>query len=69
MPEYRCSNCGAIWCGWGLGEICNYCGNKLVPVNETANERIEEIEDDISDLKLKNKVNEYKEKYPEHFKE
>jgi len=32
-------------------------------------ERIEEIEDDIADLKLQNKVNEYKEKYPEHFKE
>ncbi len=65
IPEYRCLNCNAIWYGWGVKGLCQICGSKLIPTNE----RIEEIEDDISDLKLQNKVNEYKEKYPEHFKE
>lgn len=69
MPEYRCQNCGRQFFGWGIKGICRVCGGKLVPVNESAKERIEKMEDDISDLKLQNKVNEYKERYPEHFKE
>ncbi len=69
MPEFKCQNCGAVFFGWGSKMICRECGGELEPVNEIAKERIEKIEDDISDLKLQNKVNEYKEKYPEYFKE
>jgi len=40
MPSYRCQNCGAIFFGWGLGNICQDCGGKLEPVNETAKRRV-----------------------------
>jgi len=36
IPEYRCQNCGAIWYGWGVKEICQECGGKLEPINESA---------------------------------
>lgn len=39
MPEYRCQNCGAVWYGWVVFSICNYCGGELVPVNESAIKR------------------------------
>ncbi|MBA7537334.1 hypothetical protein ES705_29601 [subsurface metagenome] len=41
MPEYRCQSCGAVWYGWGSKGICQKCGDKLAPVNETA-KRIEQ---------------------------
>ena len=39
IPEYRCKDCGKHFLGWGVFSICNYCGGKLVPVNETARVR------------------------------
>jgi transcription initiation factor IIE alpha subunit len=66
MPKYCCQNCGAIFFGWGVKGTCQKCGGKLELIEEI--ERIEKIEDDIADIKLQNKVNEYKEKYPEHFR-
>lgn len=65
MKRYRCCGCGTIFTGWGVKETCQICGSKL----ELIDEKIEEVENDIADLKLKNKVSEYKERYPEHFKE
>ena len=73
MSFYRiCQNCGGKYCGWGKSLICQKCGGILKSVSKEVfdyNEEIEEIENDIADLKLQNKVTEYKEKYPEHFKE
>ena len=67
MKRYRCCGCGTIFTGWGVGKICPKCGGKLELIEGI--ERIERIENDVADIKLQNKVNEYKERYPEHFKE
>jgi formate dehydrogenase maturation protein FdhE len=66
-----CEECGAKFAGRGVRDTCQKCGGVLKSISKEVfytNEKIEGIEDDIADLKLQNKVNEYKEKYPEHFK-
>ena len=40
MPEYKCPDCGAKFFGWGIKGICRVCGSKLVPVNESAKNRV-----------------------------
>lgn len=72
MNYYICEKCGQRYCGWASNRICQKCGRTLRKITREeyyASGRIEEIEDDIADIKLQNKVNEYKERYPEHFKE
>jgi len=39
MPEFECQNCCRHFFGWGVFMICRFCGGKLVPVNESAEER------------------------------
>ena len=67
MKRYLCCNCETIYTGWGVGEFCPKCGGRLELIEGI--EKIERIENDVADIKLQNKVNEYKERYPEHFKE
>ena len=42
--------------------------DRLEKENSDFRKLIDELEDETSDLKLKNKVNEYKKRYPEYFK-
>ena len=34
MPYFICSKCGARFGGWGIGDFCVECGNKLKEVSE-----------------------------------
>lgn len=34
MKRYRCCKCGAVFTGWGVGEICQKCGGKLELITE-----------------------------------
>jgi len=34
MKKYRCCDCGKVFTGWGVGEICQKCGGKLELVIE-----------------------------------
>ena len=42
--------------------------DRLEKENANFRKLIDELENETADLKLKNKVNEYKERYPEYFK-
>jgi len=40
MPKYKCKDCGAVWYGWGVGNVCLKCGGgKLEPVPENATDK------------------------------
>ena len=34
MKRYICVDCGQVFTGWGVGEICQKCGGKLELVIE-----------------------------------
>lgn len=71
MNYYICPGCGQRYCGWSNNKICQKCKKVLKRITREEfypDEKIEGIEADVADLKLQGKVNEYKERYPEHFK-